>query len=589
MTDSPDDDAGPGFDLGEPAPRPQAPGYRVLARAYRPQTFAELIGQEAMVRTLANAIRRERLPHAFLMTGVRGVGKTSTARLIAKALNCVGPDGQGGPTIDPCGRCEPCRAIAEGRHIDVIEMDAASHTGVDDVREIIEAVRYAAVSARFKIYIIDEVHMLSRNAFNALLKTLEEPPEHVKFLFATTEVNKVPVTVLSRCQRFDLRRIPVELLVGNFRMICGKEGVDAEDDALRLIATAAEGSARDGQSILDQAIAHAAMQDGRPQVRADQVREMLGLSDRGATRRLLDQILDGDAPAMLATLAEQEALGVEPVTTMNALLELIHAATTAKAGRGAGLDRHAEAERAALAGWAEQISFPVLHRLWQLLLKGHGEVAAAARPQAACEMALLRLIHAATMPDPLELARMIREGGPAAAGSASPVRATPPGPTAGASEPAGGGGSARLPAPGDAGTAEAPAGMAPRDPALPADFAAMVALLRDHHPRLGAELHDYVSPVRYAPPVLAFRLLQPLDADFPRQVAAALRDVTGEAWVVETSDAPGEPSLLAQQQAAAEARQAALRATPVVAAVLESFPDARFVEPGGEQSWSEKR
>src|ERR671914_836466 len=254
-SESPDESFGLGLD--EPAQPAKAQPYRVLARKYRPQNFAELIGQEAMVRTLGNAIERDRLAHAFLLTGVRGVGKTSTARLIAKALNCVGPDGAGGPTIDPCGVCEPCRAIAEGRHIDVIEMDAASHTGVDDVREIIEAVRYARVSARLKIYIIDEVHMLSRNAFNALLKTLEEPPAHVKFLFATTEVDKLPVTVLSRCQRFDLRRIPKELLEQQFASICRQEGVEAEPEALSIIASAAEGSSRDGLSILDQAIAHA--------------------------------------------------------------------------------------------------------------------------------------------------------------------------------------------------------------------------------------------------------------------------------------------------------------------------------------------
>jgi len=578
MTDSPEEtDAGPGLDLGEPPQpqaRPSAPGaYRVLARAYRPQTFAELIGQEAMVRTLANAIKRDRLPHAFLMTGVRGVGKTSTARLIAKALNCVGPDGQGGPTIEPCGVCEPCKAIAEGRHIDVIEMDAASHTGVDDVREIIEAVRYATVSARFKIYIIDEVHMLSRNAFNALLKTLEEPPEHVKFLFATTEVNKVPITVLSRCQRFDLRRIPVELLVENFRMICGKEGVDAEDDALRLIATAAEGSARDGQSILDQAIAHAGTVEGRPFVAADQVRAMLGLSDRGGTRRLLDEIIAGDAPAMLDILAEQEALGVEPVATINALLELIHAVTTAKAGRGAGLDRHAEAERAAIAGWAEGLSFTALHRLWQLLLKGHAEIVAAARPQAACEMALLRLIHAATMPDPSELARMIREGG--GAGATAPASAAAVPPTAGepAGEPAG----------------QAPAAPPARADDLPADFATLVARMLDRFPRLGAELHDYVGLVRYAPPALEFRILQPLDADFPRQVASALRELTGAAWEVLSSNAPGAPSLQEQQEAERRTRLEQMSQAPVVAAALAAFPGAQVIDPARDKNWSESR
>ncbi|MET0363717.1 MAG: DNA polymerase III subunit gamma/tau, partial [Sphingobium sp.] len=323
--------------------------YRVLARKYRPQTFSELIGQEAMVQTLGNAIKRGRLAHAFVMTGVRGVGKTSTARLIAKALNCIGPDGQGGPTIDPCGVCEPCKAIAEGRHIDVVEMDAASHTGVDDVREIIEAVRYSAVSARYKIYIIDEVHMLSKNAFNALLKTLEEPPAHVKFLFATTEVNKIPVTILSRCQRFDLRRIPGEKLQAHFAHVAQEEGVTADPAALALIASAAEGSARDGLSILDQAIAHAELTGEQPHVTADQVRDMLGLADRGNIRRLLGHVLSGETGETLDSLAGQYALGVDPVGIIANLLDLIHAVTLTKSGRQDDDPARSAEEKAVLA------------------------------------------------------------------------------------------------------------------------------------------------------------------------------------------------------------------------------------------------
>ncbi len=390
----------------EPVPPASATGaYRVLARKYRPQKFSELIGQDAMVQTLANAIKRDRLAHAFLMTGVRGVGKTSTARLIAKGLNCIGPDGSGGPTIDPCGICEPCVAIADGRHIDVIEMDAASHTGVDDVREIIEAVRYAAVSARYKIYIIDEVHMLSKNAFNALLKTLEEPPAHVKFLFATTEVNKVPVTVLSRCQRFDLRRITPELLFGNFRMICDAERVEAEDRALWMIAHAAQGSARDGQSILDQAIAHADL-DGAGQITAGQVQEMLGLSDGGATRRLFGLMLIADPAAVVDAVRSQHGLGVEPLAIMRGLMTLCHSVALARIARGSD-PAAADDDRQAVAGWATQMGMARIQRLWQLLQRGHDEVAKAVDPLEALEMALLRTVHAASLPDPDELARLL--------------------------------------------------------------------------------------------------------------------------------------------------------------------------------------
>ena len=421
-----------------PAPAPSAVAdptqpYRVLARKYRPQTFSQLIGQEPMVQTLANAIRRDRLAHAFLMTGVRGVGKTSTARLIAKALNCVGPDGQGGPTISPCGVCEPCRAIAEGRHIDVIEMDAASHTGVDDVREIIEAVRYAAVSARYKIYIIDEVHMLSRNAFNALLKTLEEPPAHVKFLFATTEVDKLPVTVLSRTQRFDLRRIPTERLGEHFAWVCSEEGVEAEPEALNLVAAAAEGSVRDGLSILDQAIAHADL-DSDAKVTAARVRDMLGLADAGAQRRLLGAILEGEPKTMLDAVADQYALGVEPLALMRSLMEIVHRITVMQIG-GAMPDLAGEEERGQLSEWAARLTPGQLHRLWQMLLKGYDEVKTAPDPLVSAQMALLRLIHAANAPDPGSLVKRMEElakGIPAASADSPPlILATAPKPAPG--------------------------------------------------------------------------------------------------------------------------------------------------------------
>jgi DNA polymerase-3 subunit gamma/tau len=541
-----------GLGLDEP-PQPAraevAQPYRVLARKYRPQSFAELIGQDAMVQTLGNAIRRDRLAHAFLLTGVRGVGKTSTARLIAKALNCVGPDGQGGPTIDPCGICEPCRAIAEGRHIDVVEMDAASHTGVDDVREIIEAVRYAAVSARYKVYIIDEVHMLSKNAFNALLKTLEEPPQHVKFLFATTEVNKVPVTVLSRCQRFDLRRIPAELLASHFGEVARKEGVEVEPEALALIARAAEGSARDGLSILDQAIAH-----GVGGVSADQVRHMLGLSDRGAVRRLLGLLLAGDAQGALAAVKDQYDLGVEPSALIRGLLESVHGITRAKVG---GVDDPAQSheEREAYQDWASRLSYAAVHRLWQLLLKGLNEVHQAPMPLEAAEMALLRVIHASELPDPGALLEKLANGeavparAPAAASAASE-----PAPMAKASEPA----------PGSAAKA-------------PATFRDLVeALATGGKPYLAQQLHDYCGLVRYEAPELTVRPTKPLSGEFTRDLAGALKTLTGAVWQVNVSDVPAEPSLLEQERMAAENVRQSVLDSPLVKAAFEAFPDAEL-------------
>ena len=524
----------PGLGLDVPKPSAASP-YRVLARKYRPQSFAELIGQDAMVTTLGNAIERERIAHAFLLTGVRGVGKTSTARLIAKALNCIGPDGQGGPTIDPCGVCEPCVAIAEGRYIDVIEIDAASHNGVDSIREMTEAVRYASVSARYKMYIIDEVHMLSKPAFNALLKTLEEPPEHVIFLLATTEVDKVPVTVLSRCQRFDLRRIPAELLAAHFAEVARKEGVEVEAEAVQVIARAAEGSARDGLSILDQAIAH-----GEGAVKAADVREMLGLADRGRTRRLLGSLLAGDASAVLTQLDEAHALGIDPASLIRGLMEAVHGVTRAKAGASSDVLQSAE-EREAAAEWAGKLGWAAIHRLWQLLLKGLQDVGQAPDPNEAAAMALLRLVHAADLPDPaMLLARL-------ASGQGS-------------------------------GTAPSGAPSSPPHSALTASVATfndLIGAIEGAGKRiLGLQLRDQVGLVRFAPGEIVLRPLRSLGPDFPRELSAAAKEVTGATWSVSFTDAGGEPSLHQQERIAEEQVRATMLDEPNVRALLDAFPDA---------------
>ena len=528
---------GLGLDIPEQPERlASASPYRVLARKYRPRTFSELIGQDAMVKTLANAIERGRIAHAFLLTGVRGVGKTSTARLIAKALNCIGPDGQGGPTITPCNVCEPCRAISEGRHIDVIEMDAASHTGIDDIREIIDAVRYTPVSARYKIYIIDEVHMLSKQAFNGLLKTLEEPPEHVKFFLATTEVNKVPVTVLSRCQRFDLRRIPAEKLAAHFAEVATAENVEVEPEALGMIARAAEGSARDGLSILDQAIAH-----GSGEVTVEQVRDMLGLADRGRIRRLLHLMLSGDAAAALAELDQAHELGIDPTQLLRGLMESLHAATRAKAGANADALQSAE-ERESAAVMAAALSWGTIHRLWQMLLKGLQDVEIAPDPREAAEMALLRLIHAAEMPDPASLIAKLSGEGAVAVTSSTPS-AKPSGTTA----------------------------------RLPSDFRALVKLLEDSKKALLAQqLHDLVGLVRFAPPELVLKPTRPLGPDWPRDLALALKSATSTSWQVSLSDESAEPSLLDQEKMAEERVRADVLADPNVRSVMDAFPDSEL-------------
>lgn len=531
--------------------------YRVLARAYRPTRFAELIGQDAMVRTLTNAIASGRLAHAFILTGTRGVGKTTTARIIARALNCVGADGRSGPTAEPCGVCEHCAAIAEDRHIDVIEMDAASRTGVDDIRELIDGVLYRPVSARCKVYIIDEVHMLSRNAFNALLKTLEEPPEHVKFVFATTETRRVPVTVLSRCQRFDLRRVDAPALQAHLREVAARERVAAADDALALIVRAAEGSVRDALSLLDQAIAHAE----QGPVEAGPVRLMLGLADRQRIADLFEALVRGRAPEALAVFDALYEAGADPVAVLQDLLEFAHfltrlAAAPEGAAAGAVSDVELERARALAAG----LAVPALTRAWQILLKGLSEARVASGAREAAEMVLIRLAYAAGLPTPAELVRSIESSGESSGGSPG----APPAPTAPPAAP---------PPP----EARAPA---------PPDFESLVALFGARREELlRAHLAGSVHLVSYAPGALAYRPGPGAPADLAGELRRKLEGWTGQRWSVEAVEADdAAPSLRERRERAEAAERDAAIAHPTVRAALELFPgatveDVRAIDP----------
>ncbi|MEO9959068.1 MAG: DNA polymerase III subunit gamma/tau, partial [Nisaea sp.] len=500
----------------------EAPGeYRVLARKYRPQTLDDLKGQDALVRTLRNALASGRLAHAFVLTGVRGVGKTTTARIIAKGLNCIGPDGTGGPTVTPCGVCDPCRSITEDRHVDVMEMDAASRTGVDDIREIIDGVRYKPVSARYKVYIIDEVHMLSRNAFNALLKTLEEPPEHVKFIFATTEIRKVPITVLSRCQRFDLRRFDVSELMELFGTICGKEGVEADEEALALISRAADGSARDGLSILDQAMALA---DGK--ITAAQVQDMLGLADRALVFDLFEKVMGGKVAEALGDVRAMYASGADPVVVLQDLLDLTHLITRLKTARESALEGASELERTRGVAFADQLTLPILARTWQMLLKGLGEVQGSPSTLAALEMVLIRLAYTADLPPPGDLVKAIKAGKPDAAPGRQPAAAQNQ--TAAQTE--------RTPAPVAIvpSPVSAPAPVAPpvpeepAAPAIPETFEAVVALFEEKREALlHAQLSRSVRPI-FAEAGRLEIVLDPSAPDsLPGQVASLLKQWTG--------------------------------------------------------------
>jgi DNA polymerase-3 subunit gamma/tau len=540
--------------------------YRVLARKYRPARLGDLLGQEALVRTLTNAIESGRIAHAFVLTGVRGVGKTTTARIIARALNCVGADGKGGPTPDPCGVCEHCLAIAEDRHMDVVEMDAASNTGVANMRELIDGVRYRPVSARYKIYIVDEVHMLSNSAFNALLKTLEEPPEHVKFIFATTEIRKVPVTVLSRCQRFDLRRFDQATLAAMLADVARKEGREIATGAASLLARAADGSARDGLSLLDRALAH---MDGMVSEAA--VRELLGLADRAQIIDLFEEVMRGDVPAALERLQAMYRVGADPLVVVQDLLELVHQLTRLQAAPSIADDAALpEAERERGKAMSARLGVATLARSWTMLLKGLGEVQTAPQPLAALEMLLIRLAYAAELPNPADLVAQLKEGGAVGGGAPAPA-------------PRGGGTRAQLvasnAAPAVAASAPAiavsPEAAARAELAAPTSFREVVDLFEAKREGvLHGLLWNSVHLLRFEPGVIEIRA-PGCPRDFASRLMELLGKWTGRRWVVSLSDqAQGEPTLAQQVAAVAAARKAKAAEHPLVRRVLELFPGA---------------
>jgi DNA polymerase-3 subunit gamma/tau len=547
--------------------------YRVLARKYRPETFTDLVGQDAMVRTLKNAFEADRIAQAFIMTGIRGTGKTTTARIIAKGMNCIGPDGEGGPTTEPCGECEHCVAIMEGRHVDVMEMDAASNTGVGNIREIIDSVHYRAASARYKVYIIDEVHMLSTGAFNALLKTLEEPPEHVKFIFATTEIRKVPVTVLSRCQRFDLRRIEPEVMIALMRKIASSEGAEIADDALALITRAAEGSARDATSLLDQAISH-----GAGETTAIQVRAMLGLADRGRVLDLFDMILRGDAAGALNELSSQYSDGADPMAVLRDLAEITHWVSVVKITPDAAEDPTVSPEeRSRGLTMAETLPMRVLTRLWQMLLKALDEVASAPNAMMAAEMAIIRLTHVADLPSPEELVRKL--------GNATP----PPAATQSHASTGGGSGSG-------GGTTTAMAGqhiqsggssgatMMATAPAIDQalarfpSFEHVVELIRTNRDvKLLVEVENTVRLAAYQPGRIEFTPTDAAPRDLAQRLGTRLQLWTGNRWAVIIVGDSDTKTIAEIRDAKENALKSQAESHPLMQAVMATFPGAKIL------------
>ncbi|MFK4510972.1 DNA polymerase III subunit gamma/tau [Bradyrhizobium daqingense] len=577
-------------DAGAP-PNPDSAGqagntpYRVLARKYRPSSFDDLIGQEAVVRTVSNAFETGRIPQAWILTGVRGVGKTTTARILARALNYEMPDGSvKGPTIHMPSLGVHCQAIMESRHMDVLEMDAASHTGVDDVRQINDSVRYAPASARYKVYIIDEVHMLSTAAFNAFLKTLEEPPEHAKFVFATTEIRKVPVTVLSRCQRFDLRRVEADVLMKHLANIAAKESVEIEPEALGIIARAAEGSVRDSLSLLDQTIAHAA-----GQVKADAVRQMLGLADRTRVIDLFESLARGDIAAAFKEFRDQYDVGADPVVVLSDLAEFVNFVTRVKVIPAVADNvAYGETERVRARDFASKISMRVLSRMWQMLLKGITEVQAATRPAAAAEMVLVRIAYVADLPTPDEAIRMLEQngGGSPVVNGGGAARSAPGAPMASAvpvtsapvrmptSSPSSFGGGAR---PQMAAPAPAPQGTAPQ--LRITSFTQLVALAGQKRDIMTkSALEGDMRLVRFEEGRLEVALEPNASKTMISELARKFELWTGRRWTVVVSNEQGQPTLRSVNQAAKQEHARTAEADPRVQEVLSRFPGAKVVE-----------
>ncbi len=564
----------------DPAP-PQA--YRVLARKYRPTGFADLIGQEPMVRTLQNAFDLDRIHQAYLLTGVRGVGKTTTARILARAFNYQLPAKDGRPAVDrPTIHMEElgahCQAIIESRHVEVLEMDAASHTGIDDVREIIDNARYRPVMARTKVYIIDEVHMLSKAAFNGLLKTLEEPPEHVKFIFATTEIDKVPVTVRSRCQRFDLRRIDAGLLAAHLRKICDLEGVKIEADALAMIARAAEGSVRDALSLLDQAIAHGGAGTS-PDILADDLRMMLGVADKARVIDLFEAAMAGEIARALGQLEDQYNGGADPAQVILELAEFTHLVTRLKvAPDTAGSSALTPEESRRGQALCERLSVPVLSRAWQILSKGVEELRGSQMPLAAADMVLVRLAHAAELPTLDEALRRLGPGAGSArtpAASAAPTQ-SPRGPAL-SSTP-------RVGAQARASVREPPASPAPAPSGVAiADFPALVALAGEKRDiALKIALEREVRLVLFEPGRLEFELAPGGSPQLAQNLMQRLQLWTGERWMVSLVNSGGGQTLAEQREAATRERLGGLEADPLIASVLARFPGAQIVAVRGK-------